>query len=153
MKSFGRKPFSTLSNTGLQVESTLWIGKLRPVTPAHDPKPQGHLRSWKVASSFLALGFDGDKLERWKHLRCAQDDDKDQIICIMTFLIRSWPWPWPRSNFKHDLLRLNHSSFNAPSQKEHDAGKVNVVSILSQELLPKSVLSKNHYFQFLFSRG
>ena len=28
---------------------------------------QGHFRSWKVISSFPAITFDRDKIERWKH--------------------------------------------------------------------------------------
>ena len=46
---------------------------------------QGHFRSWKVTSSFSAITFDRDQLERWKHHRCVQADDTDRLICNMTF--------------------------------------------------------------------
>ena len=43
---FGRKPFESLSNLGLQVELAPWNRKLLPVTPPHDPKvSSGHDRS------------------------------------------------------------------------------------------------------------
>ena len=79
---FGRKPFETLSNIGLQVDFTPWIGNLRPVS---HPSPRGHFRSWKVASSFSTITFDRDKLERWKHLKCVQANKSDLLICNMTF--------------------------------------------------------------------
>ena len=37
-----------------------------------------------------------------------------------------------RSNFQHNLLRSNNSSFVASRQKEHDAGEMNVVPLQSQ---------------------
>ena len=44
--SFGRKPFETLSNIGLQVDLTPQIGILRPVTPHQVAKvTSGHERS------------------------------------------------------------------------------------------------------------
>ena len=43
---FGRKPFETLSNIGLQVELTPFIGKMRPVTsPYATEVTSGHERS------------------------------------------------------------------------------------------------------------
>ena len=50
------------------------------------------------------------------------------------------------SNFQHDLLRSNYSSFDASRQEEHDAGKMNVVSLLSQKLLPEA-FSKKRFFR------
>ena len=46
---------------------------------------QGHFRSWKVTSSFSAITFDRDQLERWQHHRCVQADHTDRLICKMTF--------------------------------------------------------------------
>ena len=46
---------------------------------------QGHIWSWKVTSSFSAITFDRDRLERWKHHRCVQADNMDRLICNMTF--------------------------------------------------------------------
>ena len=44
--SFGRKQLETLSNIGLQVDLTPWVGILRPVTPRHVAKViSGHERS------------------------------------------------------------------------------------------------------------
>ena len=42
------------------------------------------------------------------------------------------------SNFQVDLSRSNNSSFDAFRRREHDAGKINVVALLSQKLLPKN---------------
>ena len=77
--SFGRKPFETLSNIGLQVELTPWIGNLRPVTPRHVPVvTSGYERS-------PAITFDRDKQERWKHHTRVKADDTDRLICNKTF--------------------------------------------------------------------
>ena len=52
-----------------------------------------------------------------------------------------------RSNFQSDLLRSNYNSFDASRQEKHDAGKMNVVSLLSQKLLQKKTfIAKNGYF-------
>ena len=42
-----------------------------------------------------------------------------------------------RSNFQNDLSRSTNSSFDASRREEHDAGKSNVMALLSQKLLPK----------------
>ena len=133
---FGRNPFYTLKHRFTDIIHTL-NRKLHPLTPPGSSWPLGHFRSWKVTGSFSAIALDRDK--RWKHLRCVQDDDTDRLICHTTFPIRlwPWPWPWPRPNFQHDRLRSNHSLFVAPWRKKHDAGKMIVVSLLSQELLMK----------------
>ena len=47
-----------------------------------------------------------------------------------------------RSNFQNDLLRSNFISFDASKEEKHDAGKINVVSLLSQKLLQKNVFRK-----------
>ena len=41
-----------------------------------------------------------------------------------------------RSNFQHDLSRLNYSSFDASWQEKHDVGKMIVMSLQRQKLLP-----------------
>ena len=51
-----------------------------------------------------------------------------------------------RSNFQHDLLRSYYISFDAPRQEKHDAGKISIVSLLSQKLLQKTFVAKNCYF-------
>ena len=52
-----------------------------------------------------------------------------------------------RSNFPNDLLRSNYSSFDASQKEKYDAGKVNVVSILSQKLLQKTFFAKTAIFR------
>ena len=47
-----------------------------------------------------------------------------------------------RSNFQHDLLRSNYISFDAARQEKHDAGKISIVSLLSQKLLQKNLCRK-----------
>ena len=51
-----------------------------------------------------------------------------------------------RSNFQNDRSRSTYSSFDASRQDEHDAGKSNVVALLSQKLLPKNICRENGYF-------
>ena len=81
--SFEQKPFKTLSNIGLEVDLTPWVGILRPMTPRHVTKViSGHGRSPAV---FSGITFDRDQLERWKHHRCVQADDADRLICNMIF--------------------------------------------------------------------
>ena len=46
---------------------------------------RGHFRSWKVISNFLPITFDRGRLERWKDHKCAQADDTNRLIYIMTF--------------------------------------------------------------------
>ena len=58
-----------------------------------------------------------------------------------------------RSNFQNDLLRSTYTSFDASRQEKHDAGKLNVVPLLSQKLLQKTFFRKNDYFEFLLSGG
>ena len=58
------------------------------------------------------------------------------------------------SNFQHDPLRLNYISFDAYKQAKYDAGKINVVSLLSQKLLQKNLFRKKRLFlEFLLSGG
>ena len=60
-----------------------------------------------------------------------------------------------RSNFQHDLSRSNYISFDAARQEKHDdAGKINIVSLLSQKLLQKNVCRKKLLFlEFLLPGG
>ena len=51
-----------------------------------------------------------------------------------------------RSNFQHELLRSTYISFDAAQQEKHDAGKISIVSLLSQKLLQKTFVAKNCYF-------
>ena len=51
-----------------------------------------------------------------------------------------------RSNFENDLLRQYYSLFDASRREEHDAGKINVETLLSETLLQKNAFSKNCYF-------
>ena len=44
-----------------------------------------------------------------------------------------------RSNFQNDLLRSTYSSFAVSRQEKYDAGKMNVLPLLSQKLLQKGV--------------
>ena len=119
--SFARKPFKTFSNIGLQVELTSWVGILWPVTPRHVAKViSGHERSPTV---FSRITFDRDQLERWKHHKCVQADDVERLICNMTFFGSGHNLDL-RSNFQHDLSRLNCISFDAVRQEKHDAGKI-----------------------------
>ena len=39
-----------------------------------------------------------------------------------------------RSNFQYDLSRSNYISLDASRKEKHDAGKINVVALLSQQL-------------------
>ena len=55
---------------------------------------QGHFRSCKVTSSFSAITFDRDQLERWKHHRCVEGDDADRLTCNMTFLGQVMTLTW-----------------------------------------------------------
>ena len=59
-----------------------------------------------------------------------------------------------RPNFQHDLSRANYISFDAAQQEKHDAGKIGVVSLLSQKLLQKNVCCKKLLFlEFLLPGG
>ena len=42
------------------------------------------------------------------------------------------------TDMQYDLLRLTYSSFDASWQEEHDAGKMNIIPLLSPKLLPKN---------------
>ena len=58
-----------------------------------------------------------------------------------------------RSNFRNDLLSLNYSSFDVSQKEEYDADKVNVVSLLSQQLLQKNLFRKERLFLEFFLSG
>ena len=51
-----------------------------------------------------------------------------------------------RSNFQNDVSRSTYSSFDAFRREEYDAGKINVVTVLSQKLLQKTILIKTVIF-------
>ena len=90
--SFEQKTFKTLSNIGIEVGLSLWAGILRPMTPRHVTKViSGHGRSPAV---FSGITFDRDQLEQWKHHRCVQADNMDQLICNMTLLGQVMTLPW-----------------------------------------------------------
>ena len=73
------------SNISLQVDLTVDTLNRKIVIINPFSWPQGHFRSWKITSSFSAITFDRDKLERWKYNRCVQADDMHQSICDITF--------------------------------------------------------------------
>ena len=77
---------------------------------------QGHLRSWKVTRRFSAILL----------IETSQSDEN--TIDVPRLMIRiDWYATWPfgsRSNFKHDVLRSNYSSFDAFWQEKHKAGKM-----------------------------
>ena len=57
-------------------------------------------------------------------------------------------------NFQHDLSRSNYISFDAAQQEKHDADKINIVSLLSQNLLKKNVCRKKLLFlEFVLPGG
>ena len=62
-----------------------------------------------------------------------------------------------RSNFQLDFSMSNYISFDASRQEKHDAGKINVVSLLSQKLLQKKktifAKKKRLFLEFLLSGG
>ena len=61
-----------------------------------------------------------------------------------------------RSNFQHDLSRSKYIyiSFDAARQEKYDAGKISIVSLLSQKLLQKNVCRKKLLFlEFLLLPG
>jgi len=51
-----------------------------------------------------------------------------------------------RSNFQYDLSRSTNSSFDASRREEHDAGKSNVMALMSQKLLTKKLFRKTAIF-------
>ena len=56
------------------------------------------------------------------------------------------------SNFQNDYSRSNYISFDASRQEKHDAGKINVVALLSQKLLQTNYFRKKRLFlEFLLS--
>ena len=73
---------------------------------------QGHFRSWKFTSSFSAISFDIDQLERWKYHRCVQADVTDRLVCSMTFSDQVMTLTLGKSFFLNHPLRPNYSSFN-----------------------------------------
>ena len=59
-----------------------------------------------------------------------------------------------RSNIQHDHLKSNYISCDAFGQVKHDAGKINVLALLSQKLLQKAIFRKIRLFwEFLLSGG
>ena len=68
--------------------------------------PRSHLRWWNVTSNFLAITFDRDKLERWKHHRCVQGDDTDQPICNITFSDQVMTLTLTWSKFQHSPFKV-----------------------------------------------
>ena len=50
------------------------------------------------------------------------------------------------SNFLNDLLTSIYNSFDASQQEKHDAGKMNIVPLLSQKLLQKTFFAKTAIF-------
>ena len=77
---FGRKSFLTLKH-----QVTGRIDTLNRKIPSSDPSswPQGHFMRW---NDYVMKGhqqFFGN--QRWKHMRCVQDDDTDRMVCHMTF--------------------------------------------------------------------
>ena len=114
------------------------IDTLNRKNATSDPSslPQSHFRSWKVTDSFSAIIFYRDKLKRCRHLRCVQADDTDRLTCNVAYSDQVMTWPWPTwVKFQHYFLRIDHGSLDASWQIERDAGKMNVVSLWSQELL------------------
>ena len=63
----------------------------------------------------------------------------------------SWPapirsWPWPLAKFSKWPFKVKLYSFHAPRHEKHDAGKMNVVPVLSQKLLKKTCFHKHFFF-------
>ena len=56
-----------------------------------------------------------------------------------------------RLNFQRDLSRSNYISFDASRQEKHDAGKINVVPLLSQKLLQKNLFRKKTVIFLVFA--
>ena len=55
-----------------------------------------------------------------------------------------------RLNFQYNPLRPSYTSFNAFQQEKHDACKMNVLSTLSEKILPINVYHINDYFYGFF---
>ena len=90
---------------------THWIGNMHlwPLCVPQRLYPlSGHERSPAV---FLAITFDREVLERWKHARCLQLDGTDRLICNMTFSGQVMTFTWGKS-FKMTFQgqRINHST-------------------------------------------
>ena len=143
--SFGRKPFETPSNIGLQIKLTPCIGILRPVTPSHVAKViSRHERSPGV---FSAITFDRYKLEQWKHGRCVEADDTDRLICTMTFSDQVMTF-----TFSTDYMaRSNYSSFDASWPEKHDNDKMNVTFFFFAQLpmfIYSNMINRNDIDQY-----
>ena len=141
---FEQKPFKTLSNIGLEVDLTPWVGILRPMTPRSLSCHQGSWqwsRSWKITRSFFSgITFDRAQLEQWKHHRCVQADDADRLICNMTFsgqvMTLTWGqiFKWP---FKVNWWFIRRVLTKGTRCRQNEC-RVKV-SLLSQELLLKNL--------------
>ena len=53
-----------------------------------------------------------------------------------------------RSNFQNDLIMSSYSSFDASQEEKYDAGKMNVMSLMSQKLLQKKKLFLKYWLFF-----
>ena len=84
--------------------------------------------------------------------RCAQADDTDRPISIMTFSDQPMTLNFDQI-FKMTCLRSNDKSLHASRHEEHDAVKMNAMSLLSQELLPKHFSLKRLFLELLLSGG
>ena len=73
---------------------------------------QGHFRSWRVTSSFSALTFDRDQLERWKHHRCVQADDADRTTDMQHELFCSFISFRAVRRFVENCRHLTYKSAN-----------------------------------------
>ena len=81
-------------------------------SPPYVLQPRVHLRSWKVPTSFSAITFDRDKLERWKHLDAFRSTIRIAWYAIWPFSVRSWPWHMVKFSKLpfHIKLPIVHSS-------------------------------------------
>ena len=148
---FARKPFKALSNIGLQIELTPWVGISWPVTPRHVAKVIPISRSSKVTSSFSGITFDRDQLKRWKHHRCVQADDMNRLICNMTFsdqVMTLTSGQIFNMTFQGQII---HHSTRLDKRNTMHAGKIKVVSLLSRKLWQKNVFRKKNGYFWSFS--
>ena len=72
--------------------------------------PRGHFKSWKVTSTFSAITFDSDELERWKHHYMCWGRRYGSTDCNMIL---------PKVKLHTVKLHIP-SLFNASRQREHD---------------------------------
>ena len=102
-----KEKHETLSDIGLQVDLTPWVGILRTLT--NDPQTcrQGHFGSWNGTSSFSAIIFDRDQIEQWKHHRCVQlfrTTVRIDWYATWRFSIRSWHLPKIFMTFRGQII-------------------------------------------------